>query len=243
MYKSVWQEQFSPCQYGENPLKLAREYRDRIWWEGVKGVAHKKRRLDHLAHSRGGMQRTPWEQPFLNALGIDWRHQRDRCDNLATWMHGCDSFVHSVCQQWNLPGLVLDKPESERPRPKHVRLPSQIDQMPPRPAHHLDQSWQSSSGQVWIQVDCKALAELLSGRAVLTADDMRPLCTRVARALLHLSSLGWKPQNGASDMIVWSPRSFNAAADHAVNATLDEQQDWWRVDQGSSSATAIGNSQ
>ena len=92
-------------------------------------------------------------------------------------------------------------------------------------------------------MDCKALAELLSGRAVLTSDDMRPLCTRVARALLHLSSLSWEPQNDASDMIVWSPRSFIAVADHAVNATLDEQQDWWRVDQGSSSATAIGNSQ
>ena len=32
------------------------------------------------------------------------------------------------------------------------------------------------------------------------------------------------------DLIVWSPREFNAVADHAVNAALDSSSTWTRCD-------------
>ncbi len=33
------------------------------------------------------------------------------------------------------------------------------------------------------------------------------------------------------DPVFWSPREFNGVADHAVNATMDMQKSWERVDQ------------
>ena len=55
---------------------------------------------------------------------------------------------------------------------------------------------------------------------------MRPLFVRIARLLLALHSRGIHPMNDTSELVVWTPREFNAVADHVVNCALDDQRSW-----------------
>ena len=86
---------------------------------------------------------------------------------------------------------------------------------------------------LWIQVDCKAVAEILAGRASLQSCEHRPIFVRIARAMLKLHNSYWRPICDSLDLVLWAPREFNTVADHAVNATLDTGQSWARpVEEG-----------
>ena len=79
-------------------------------------------------------------------------------------------------------------------------------------------------------VDCRSVAELLSGRYVLHNDDLRPIFLRLSRMLLRLPKAGYMPIRNDADYVRWSPREYNGVADYAVNRTLDEAKDWSDID-------------
>ena len=110
---------------------------------------------------------------------------------------------------------------------KSVRLPTAIDRYPSLPPHPLDEVSQSGALRLWLQVDCRLIAELLDGRAVLESDEHKPIFTRVARKILTLHIHGFRPISVTQDFVIWSPREFNSVADHAVNATMDENRPSW----------------
>ena len=49
--------------------------------------------------------------------------------------------------------------------------------------------------------------------------------------LLGLLELGFKPFQDTADFVILSPRCSNTVADHAVNATMDHGESWWRMDE------------
>ena len=115
--------------------------------------------------------------------------------------------------------------------PVHCRIPSSIDIYPQLAPHDLDCQWQSNLHRLWIQVDCKSLAELCAGRSFLSAPEYRPLFIRICRSLRTLYNFGLRPVHDSTDLIIWSPREFNTVADHAVNAALDSKSTWTRCDE------------
>ena len=102
-------------------------------------------------------------------------------------MKGCDPFIDQICQTWGLPRLgdgedVPDKLREFVFDPEiPACVPANMDEPPQLPEHDLDQWWESSSTRIWIQVDCKGLADLLAGRASLEAEDLRPIFVRIAQ--------------------------------------------------------------
>ena len=86
--------------------------------------------------------------------------------------------------------------------------------------------------RLWIQTDCKAMAELLSGRVVLEAPQHRPLFVRLARALLKLQHMGLALVTDWSDNILWAPREFNTVADHIANICMDKRCSFTQLHEG-----------
>ncbi len=227
VYKAAWTEKMSPCGFGANPLAWAREFRDSMWWEGICASSSKRQRLDQgVRHGQSGWVRLPWEYPFTVVFGTTWRNHRNKHSSLAHWMRGCDGFISAICQAWKLPAMD-DRIQSDTSI-FHLHVPQVIEKPPPLPPHKLDRHWQRNGKRIWVQVDCQTVAEVLAGRAKLDAPDLEPIFIRIARLLLRLRSLSWKPLHSALDFVIWAPREFNSVADHAVNATLDTGESWSR---------------
>ena len=226
VYKAAWCERQSPCNFNENLLRKAREFRVEAWWQSIRFLSSSRtRHAEGAQHSRRGRVRTSWEHPFTSALGIHWRAARDGCRDQREWMHGCDAFINRLCDQWRLPRLPT-KSRIENDLPITVRLPMWVSLPPPTPTHPLDQHWGGMQARMWIQVDCRSVAELAAGRAVLQGDYHRPSFVRIARMLFSLAHCGWAPLRDELAFVLWSPREYNTVADHAVNASFDEGRSW-----------------
>eukprot|EP00930_Biecheleria_cincta_P061747 TRINITY_DN47300_c0_g1_i1.p1 TRINITY_DN47300_c0_g1~~TRINITY_DN47300_c0_g1_i1.p1 ORF type:complete len:352 (-),score=20.47 TRINITY_DN47300_c0_g1_i1:41-1096(-) len=229
IYKAAWSEQFSPCSHRENPVELARHFRNELWWEGIRCFPRSKRHCEGLEHRHRGAQRTSWGHVLVEGLGLDWRHQRSKHKRLVDWMSGCNSFINLLCELWGLPKLPGARTTAmgifQGALACHLR--ARIDSPPDRPEHPLDKNWQIGHEQVWIQVDCQAVAEIMSGCALLHNDDCEPLFRRLGRQTLQLYALQFRPLG--EDFVVWSPRAYNTVADHGVNAAMDRQCSWSRV--------------
>ena len=90
IYTSAWQEQSSPCDFGDNPLASARNSRSRAWWDTVCFVSTRsQRRKAGYEHAHGGQQKLSWESPFVHVYGAHWRLHRDSHNSEAEWMRGC----------------------------------------------------------------------------------------------------------------------------------------------------------
>ena len=230
VFKAAWKEKWSPCAWDTNPLQSARECRDQTWWYLVQNSCSRTdMKQQHLQHRCKGAQRTAWDDVLALVFGPAWRSFRDQHSSLTEWMKHCTMFIDKVCGEWGLP--LLCKPGSKvRGVPIHCRIPAAIDIHPHLEPHDLDKQWQSDLGRLWIQVDCKALADLCAGRSFLSAPQYRPLFIRICRCLQFLHNFGQRPVHDRQDLIIWSPREFNTVADHAVNAALDSQSTWTRCD-------------
>ena len=227
VYKSAWLEQFSPCCFSENPLLWSRECRSQSWWAFIcVDESRKTRRIDGLQHRHRGHQRTSWEQPFVTVFGEAWRAFRDSHHNLAHWMQGCGPFTNQLCSKWGLPGISLPNATKLSLAPIICRIPTTIVACPELPAHPMDQEWQTSGGRLWIQIDCKSVAELVAGRATLEPTEHTAIYKRIVHKLLRLHALHWNPMKCSCDFVVWSPREYNVVADHAANAAMDEERDF-----------------
>ena len=230
VFKAAWKEKASPLDHKANPLQLVREFRDHTWWFLVQaGHTRAELREQQLQHRRSGKLRIPWDEVFVMVYGPTWRNFRDEHSGLAEWMQHCPSFMDAVCEKWGLP-KTPKRQDKEPWAPLRCRIPASIDLPPALEPHPLDRKWASSSGRLWIQVDCRSVAELCCGRAWLTQPELRPLFVRISRALLYLYAHGLRPLHDAADMVIWAPREFNAVADHAVNCALDEGCSFSRCD-------------
>ena len=125
--------------------------------------------------------------------------------------------------------------------PSVCRMPAAASAPPNLPEHPLDQKWQTGRKRLWVQVDCRSVAELVAGRAWLEPQDHAPLFRKIVRKLLRLHSLQVKPLTDQSDLVLWSPREFNTIADHAANAAMDERRDWEVFDEGHIATALQGN--
>ena len=193
VYKAAWQEKASVCAHGDNPLRWSSDFRSAAWWKAILVmISSNTRRADGLSHAQRGCQVTSWEHPFVAFFGTHWREKLHNCSSLSEWMQGCEGFVNSLCEIWGLPKLRVAGPAPIFD-PHHERLVVHIGSPPEICKHALDKEWQSPGKRLWIQVDCKAVAELLAGRAVLYGNIMAPIFTPIARLIVKLVGLGWRP--------------------------------------------------
>ena len=226
IFKHAWVERQSTCNFGENPLQWARHFRDARWWESTRCLSTSwMRRREGVHHLQRGRQATAWENPFVEAFGLDWRTKLEDCKDRCSWMQHCNDFINSVCRRWGLPELPA-RPQGRGCEAISIHLNAAVALPPSLCTHPIDQSRSAAHGRLWIQVDCRAVAELMSGRTILQSLEHRPLFVRAARSIFHLAGLGWLPLRGVDPYILWSPREYNIVADHAVNATLDEKRSW-----------------
>ena len=200
-------------------MQVSRQFRDSAWWTlGSKHVTAKKIaaiRNCSIAKVADSVRLGTWEAPFFVVYGPAWRTVRDLHSSLAHWMEGCDDFINRICVEWNLPYLPAKSTQSFDPL-LSTRLPAASTFCPDLPPHPLDSKWQSKGPRLWLQVDCRSIAELLSGRAALDTDEHRRIFIRIARMILHLHGQGYRPLNDKEDFVVRSPREFNTVADHAL---------------------------
>ena len=183
---------------------------------------------ENLAHAKRGPQRVPWEHPLVLVFGVHWRAYRDAHEDLAGWMKESKQFSNKVCDYWSLAKLPGETENAEFNRIVRCRLGSRNWELPAHPRHN---DWQAEAGCLWIQGDCKSVADLLGAKAVLQDDYYRSMYVRMARFLVNLYSKGYRPANGDRTFVEWSPREPNTVADLAVNHTLDHGQDWEEIDQ------------
>ena len=132
-----------------------------------------------------------------------------------------DGFIDSICRKWGLP-VLRQSTAIARLAPVTGHLPAVYEDYPLPAPHPFDSVWQTGS-RLWIQVDCKAVADLCSGRAVLSKPELRPLFVRICRSLHSLYSNGLSPLHDNLDLVLWSPREYNAVADHCCNVAMDTQ--------------------
>ena len=97
------------------------------------------------------------------------------------------------------------------------------DTIPHRGHHHSDLLWSPGKHRLSVVVDCKALADILSGHAGLSDNFFRPMFVRMARIIAKLFGAGWHPRRDTCSYIEWRPRRYNVVADYLCNAAMDQQ--------------------
>ena len=97
------------------------------------------------------------------------------------------------------------------------KLQTFLHDLPPQPSSPKAEEWDSMSGRVWIQTDNQQIEQVFEGRSSYDPGPLRPVCVRIARGLLSLTQRGCRPRLDWSPFVEWSPRMFNALADHAAN--------------------------
>ena len=95
-FKEAWRE-------GQNSTLLARQKvaRSRIWRGGVKHEATRKREKGQTKQPQTG-RIAEWEDPLVQGLGIDWRHQRDYCHNVNEWQVLSPHVTSTILAKWRL---------------------------------------------------------------------------------------------------------------------------------------------
>jgi hypothetical protein len=226
LYKDAWLEKVAVLPSGENPLQTCRGFRTEQWWQTVCMVSSQyKRHKTGLQHRRQG-HRPAWEDIFCKVFDMDWRTRRDSHPNLGAWMSGLEDFLQDACAilgiappvKRSLPA-ALDAPYTHKDKCGFADIPD----LPPHPD---DQAWDSGSRRLWIVVDCKGVADVSTGNAVLQAPHLEPIFQRTSNMLLRICENGWRPKRDTDDMITWAPRKYNVVADHLANAAMDCKRDW-----------------
>ena len=98
--------------------------------------------------------------------------------------------------------------------------------IPGLPANEEDDWWGGGSSRLWHQVDCKGLADVVNGDAVLHAPRLEPIFRRTVASLFLFARQGWETRNAAAPFVIWKPREFNTAPDYLRNAAMDQTTNW-----------------
>ena len=89
--------------------------------------------------------------------------------------------------------------------------------------------WDTAAGNFVFIVDCKPVADILSGRALLQLAELQPVYERMTANICRLLGSGWEPHQLIGDPVVWERRENNCIADYIVNHTMDRREDWTQV--------------
>jgi hypothetical protein len=222
IYKAAWMEIHSGLSYGECPLAWARNFRSQLWWETyTQCISQSQRVKDGIMHRTTG-HRPAWEDVFCKTMGPHWRHQRDACSAIEDWMAGVDAFVRKACDVFSIrPPPPKPEPGVYTPELTVRAEPKTFFQYPTLPHHPNDNDWDGCKGRLWIQVDCRAVAEILNGNAVLQADHTEAVFRRITKKFEELMEAQWFPRRDIDPYIVWAPREYNTVADHFANVAMD----------------------
>ena len=225
VFKDAWNEKFSLLPCGDHPLQMARETRSQLWWQTVCFLETPYMRHKSGLQQRSQGHRPAWEDIFCKCMGIHWRQERDLCKHINSWMQKYDEFEASACDLLNIwhqgkPSIPVSFVDTSR-----NCLATFLD-VPSLATHPAEHSWDSGCKRLWLQVDCKGIADIMGGRAVLQAPHLELLFRRMCDSLLFLCASDWKPKQDVEDIVIWSPRQYNIVADHLVNAAMDNNCDW-----------------
>ena len=100
VYRAAWFEDKIRVGLAARPLNDARNCRNALWWEAVKDIPAKRRRLDGVIHAKQGHV-PAWEDILLQFVGPDWRQKRGRCENLNVWMEDWFIVCNRCCTAWS----------------------------------------------------------------------------------------------------------------------------------------------
>ena len=126
--------------------------------------------------------------------------------------------------------------------PVQVRMPTTVEDIPSLSAHAFDNMWQSDRKRLLLQVDCRSVAELCAGRAVLSSPELRPVFVRICRHIHEIHRMRWRPMQDCFDLVMWAPREYNTVADHCCNVSMDLKKSW-TVSDNAELADALLNDQ
>ena len=233
VFKMAWRELTYPKIGSINYLAVSREFRNRLWWEGIKDLKYMRSQAGLVHSSMGG--RTEWEDVLVKAFGVSWRHMRDECPSLGAWLRLLPRFVEVTCNEWGLPlpSAANKQDDSACAGPPGKRLRTTTTQTLQVPTVHGENcthiTWERAAGCFAFIVDCHPLAETMNGRCPLHSQELVPAFERMTCRLFGLLEEGWIPNTRCSDPVTWHRRDSNKIADYLVNYTMDNQQDWSHV--------------
>ena len=162
----------------------------------------------------------PGKMFFRNLLGAEWRHKRDGCSNYQEWMHGATDFVRETSQLYQIACPPFTRPKGDAfEMPGSIGL-SDLHKYPPLPAHPNDSLWDSHERRLWIQVDCRGVADVVNGEALLKSGHCEMIFRRIGTKLVSLSCRGCLPRRDIDSLVNWSPRKCNTVPDHMANAAM-----------------------
>lgn len=206
IYRAAWFEDKITVGDGARPLHEARSCRDALWWESIKDIPTKRRRLENLSQARQG-HKVAWEDMLVDFVSIDWRHKRETSESIADWMDGWEQFCNRCCSCWHLPQL----PAPTNPCPDAIfrpwkcpRVRSDLEDTPMNEWPDWRWNWQGNGQRVFVLVDNQLLANLVNGQAALKQLTFRPPLVRISRRLRQFWQMGVHPKRN-HDLFVKCP--------------------------------------
>jgi hypothetical protein len=130
------------------------------------------------------------------------------------------AFFETLCAVWQLPCPVV---ASEKQKPCiSINIPGTVPRLLDNPR---EKSWASCSRRLWIQTDNQEIERAFSGQSYIKGSFLRPLCVRIARALLRIAEAHFLPRTDISSFVEWDPRELNTLADDAAIVALNMNSD------------------
>ena len=221
IYANMWKER----EYGEAATQIRRE-RDAQWWEAMKTVDCRKRKLEDgtLVHQRRGPQKNA-DDLKVAVWGYEWRRLLEECESYDKWRQGTKQFVLDACRCLQLP-----HPPEFYNKEGHISIDQgrakceesrSLDALPLPNKMARDILLEGASGrpQIKFVVYNLAVAGLANGTLAINNDVYAVLICRIRR---HIDSvymdLDYKA--GFMDPVDWRAREWNTGADHLANYAL-----------------------
>ncbi len=167
---------------GTNYLDVIRRHKCQLWWEFVKTASFQERRHDGAVHNRQG-QTVTFETVLVELIGTDWRTRRDSFKDFQDWKRHCDELVNNLCESWKvlrLPSKRMartqaDTDDADRGLWK-VEALSMVETCREQP-HPRDNRWEAGKRCFLFVSDSQVVVNILTGRAPLLDDSLRPVFT------------------------------------------------------------------
>ena len=230
-FDQAWRENVFRSPSSINHLASARRFRDRAFWQTAQTVPESQRRAQGVVHAGMGY-RTEWEDVLCTAFGAQWRAIRDSCADSSAWRALFPGFLTTVCSEWGLPAPRPPEDPERVQQPRSKRAKRTKHDLDERPSEHGEvyepvTFWQQSNCFTFV-VDCKPLADIMSGHVPLKKPGMLPVFERMTSNIFDFSVSGWTPHSRTADPVVWHRREKNLIADFLVNHTMDIGNSWHR---------------
>ena len=100
IFKEAWRERTNTSNQG-NVLRIAREYRSRCWWEGIRTLHPYHRNKGETKYNKQGPKQR-WEDPLVATLGIEWRNLMRSIEDKEQWTAIAKRKGFELAKQWGL---------------------------------------------------------------------------------------------------------------------------------------------